>query len=128
MSEMVRVCSPGGKVMVVDVAPSPEKVDAYNHVEKLRDPSHTRALTLADLQQMAAQAGLQAIKTDFYQLEMELEKQLQASFPNPGDADKIRQLFQEDLGHDRLGMGAHLRGEEIHFAYPTAVIIGQKGA
>jgi SAM-dependent methyltransferase len=128
MSEMVRVCSPSGKVMVIDVAPSPDKVDAYNHVEKLRDPSHTRALILAEFEDMAASAGLHTIKTDFYKLEMELEKQLQASFPNPGDADKIRQLFREDLSHDRLGMGAHLVGEEIHFAYPTAVIIGQKAA
>jgi len=127
MSEMVRVCSPTGKVMVVDFAPSPEKVDAYNYVEKLRDPSHTRALTLAEFQDMAVSVGLHIIKTEFYQLEMKLEKQLQASFPNLGDADKIRQLFREDLGHDRLGMGAHLVGKEIHFAYPTAIIIGQKG-
>jgi SAM-dependent methyltransferase len=126
MSEMVRVCSPGGKVMVVDVAPSPEKVDAYNHVEKLRDPSHTRALTLAEIQALAVSAGLCNIKTNFYQLEMELEQQLEASFPNPGDADRIRQLFREDLGRDRLGVGTHLRGEEIYFAYPIAIVIGQK--
>jgi hypothetical protein len=75
---------------------------------------------------MLVSAGLHNIKTDFYHLEMELEQQLQASFSHPGDADKIRQLFREDLGRDRLGVGAHPRGEAIYFTYPIAVIIGQK--
>lgn len=126
ISEMVRVCSAGGRVMVVDVAPAAEKVDAYDRVEKLRDPSHTHALTLVEFQDMLVSAGLHNIKTDFYHLEMELEQQLQASFSHPGDADKIRQLFREDLGRDRLGVGAHPRGEAIYFTYPIAVIIGQK--
>lgn len=59
---------------------------------------------------------------------MELEQQLQASFPNPKDVDNIPQLFREDLGQNRLGVGAHLQGEDIHFAYPVAVIVGQKRA
>jgi SAM-dependent methyltransferase len=124
--EMVRVCTLGGKVMVVDVVLPPDKVDAYNRVERLRDNSHTRALTLAQFLDMARVCGLEAIATHFYRLEMELEAQLQASFPRPGDADKIRQIFREDIGKDRLGVGAHLRGGKIHFAYPNLVLVGKK--
>jgi ubiquinone/menaquinone biosynthesis C-methylase UbiE len=124
--EMVRVCTPGGTVMVVDVVLPPDKVDAYNRVERLRDNSHTRALTLAQFLDMARACGLEAIATHFYRLEMELEAQLKASFPRPGDADQIRQIFREDIGKDRLGVGAHLRGGKIHFAYPNLVLVGKK--
>ncbi len=126
LREMVRVCTPGGAVMVVDVVLPPDKVDAYNRVEKLRDNSHTRALTLDQFLDMARACGLRDITTHFYRLEMELEAQLKASFPGPGDADKIRQIFREDIGKDRLGVGAHLRGGEIHFAYPNLVLVGKK--
>src|SRR5690242_11979728 len=45
LAEMVRVTRPGGRVVVADVYTSgPEQAEAYNHVERLRDPSHVRAL------------------------------------------------------------------------------------
>lgn len=126
LAEMVRVCAPGGTVMVVDVVLPPEKVDAYNHMEKLRDSSHTRALTLDQFLAMARGCGLQNITTKFYRLEMELEAQIQASFPEAGNADKLRQIFREDIGRDRLGVGAHLKDGKIYFAFPNLVLVGKK--
>lgn len=77
---------------------------------------------------MAQDMGLTNIATRWYKLEMELEKQIAASFPNPGADEKLRDLFRADIGKDRLGMGAHLQGTEIHFAYPTLILVGQKAA
>src|SRR5476649_2210627 len=49
-AEMVRVCRPGGRITVVDVfTNSPEQADAYDRLEKLRDPSHTHAMQLTEL-------------------------------------------------------------------------------
>jgi ubiquinone/menaquinone biosynthesis C-methylase UbiE len=125
--EMVRVCSPGGTVVVVDVFTSgPEQAEAYNRMEKLRDPSHVRALTLEELTALLTHAGLRGVRTQLYKHEVELEQVLQRSFPNPGDADTIRQLFVEDLAVNRLGVGAHRREGNIHYAYPIAVSVGRK--
>jgi ubiquinone/menaquinone biosynthesis C-methylase UbiE len=124
--EMVRVCAPQGTIMVVDVVLPPEKVAAYNRMEKLRDHSHTSALSPAQFLDMAVACGLKNVTTHFYLLEMELEAQIKASFPGPGDDDKIREMLREDIGKDRLGVGAHLRGEEIHLAYPNLVLVGKK--
>jgi len=127
LAEMVRVCQPGGRVAVIDVFTSgPDQAEAYNRVEKLRDPSHVRALSLDELTGACHDAGLRELRTSFFKLEMALEALLAASFPNPGDADRVRRTFADDLGVDRLGLGAHRRGGAVHFAFPIVVIGGKK--
>jgi ubiquinone/menaquinone biosynthesis C-methylase UbiE len=127
VAEMVRVCAPGSRVAVIDVfTSSPEQAEAYNRVEKLRDPSHVRALSLAELTGLCRDAGLQGLRTAFFKLEVELEALLAASFPSPGDADRIRRTFADDVGVDRLGVGAHRRGGAIQFAFPIAAVAGTR--
>jgi ubiquinone/menaquinone biosynthesis C-methylase UbiE len=127
LAEMVRVCTPGGRVAVMDVfTSSPEQAEAYNRVEKLRDPSHVRALALEELTDLCHEAGLRDVRTAFFRLEMELEALLAASFPNRGDADRVRRTFADDVGVDRLGLGAARRDGAIHFAFPIALLVGEK--
>jgi ubiquinone/menaquinone biosynthesis C-methylase UbiE len=126
LAEMTRVLKPGGRVMVMDAAPESSKAEAYNRMEKLRDPSHVRAMPAEELLRMASEAGLVELKAVFCKVEFELEKTLAASFPDPGDEEKLRQIFSGELMTDTLGMGAHRRGEEIHFHYPTVIIVGVK--
>lgn len=129
LAQMVRVCRPGGRIAVIDVfTSSPEEAEAYNRVEKLRDPSHVRALSLEELTGLCHDAGLRDVKTCFYMLDVPLEELLARSFPNAGDGDRIRQTFEDDIGVDRLGVGAHRRGGAIHFAFPIVVIVGRKHA
>jgi ubiquinone/menaquinone biosynthesis C-methylase UbiE len=125
-AEMVRVCHPGGMILVADVTSAPEKRDFFDIMEKLRDPSTTRTLTPAEFMGMAEEMKLTEIKTHFSKSERNLEAHLQASFPQPGDEDKIRRIFREDLDRDALGLGAHLKGGEIYFAYPIIILAGRK--
>ncbi|MGC2693739.1 MAG: class I SAM-dependent methyltransferase [Desulfobaccales bacterium] len=126
-AEMVRVCNTGeGRVLVADVAMLPEKREAFDRVEKLRDPSHVRNLAPVELSEMAARLNLRDLRTRFFKTERNLEVHLQASFPNPGDKEKIRKIFREDIGKDDLGVGAHWRDKEIYFAYPIMVLVGRK--
>ena len=126
LSEMCRVCKQGGVVLIADPVLPKENVDAYNRMEKLRDPSHTQALSFDDFDQMMRNSGLKNLRRGSYEVEMELEKQLKASFPNPGDDEKIREIFRQDVELDKLGMGAHMVGSEIHFSYPISIYTGSK--
>lgn len=126
LSEMIRVCAPGGRVLVADVAMPPEKAEAYDALEKLRDPSHTHALTLPEFEAMFLASGLSQLQKNFYSVPLEVEQQLKASFPNPGDDEKIRALFAADVGVDRLGVGARRVETAIHYAVPIAIFCGTK--
>ena len=126
LAEMIRVCKPGGKVMVIDVVQPLEKAVAYDNLEKLRDPSHVHALTFPEMDAMISASILSNVRTAQYKVEGELEQQLNASFPNPGDVEKIREMFKADLEIDQMGINVHQIGNEIRFAVPILVVVGEK--
>jgi hypothetical protein len=88
----------------------------------------TRALLLAELTGMFHVVGLREMRTAFYKVDVELEKLLAASCTQPGDAQAVRKIFADDLGVDRLGVGARRQDDGIHFAFPIVVVAGQKQA
>lgn len=112
--------------MIADAALPADKVGAYNRMENLRDPSHTQALSDDAWEQLMRESGLKNLRRGSYKVEMELEKQLKASFPNPGDDEKIREIFKNDIGINSLGMDVHWSGNEIHFSYPISIYAGNK--
>jgi len=124
--EMNRVCTAGGLVIVIDPTPASDKVTMYNIVEKLRDPSHVKALTDSEYEDLFKKAGIPIIRKRSYRLRFELEEHLRTSFPNPGDMFKIRQLFVEDAKNDILGLESKFDGDKLYFSYPNSIFVGQK--
>lgn len=124
LAEMVRVCRPGGAVIVIDATPPAALRAAYDAMELLRDPSHVKALTPEELRGLFAVPTLSAVRERTFDLSMDLEQQLAASFPNPGDDDRIRALFRNDLNAKRDSMGLKPREHEgkITFSYPCSII------
>jgi SAM-dependent methyltransferase len=128
LSEMARVCAPGGRVAVIDFDMPPEKAAAFDRLEQLRDPSHVHALSLPELRAMFTTAGLTELRDAFYTVPMGVEQQLAASAPNPGDDERFRQVFRDDLGVNALGVNAREENGDIRYEYPIVILVGEKPA
>ena len=126
LSEMIRVCRGGGRILVADVAQPVEKVAGYDEIERLRDPSHVHALSRAEFAGLLSSTGLCELEFAEYKVEMALELQLAASFPVRGGADQIREILRADVGVDRCGVAPHWVGSELHYAVPIVVATGRK--
>jgi ubiquinone/menaquinone biosynthesis C-methylase UbiE len=127
LKEMKRVCKPLGRVVVADSAPVKEKAEAFNAMEKLRDPSHTRALPPEEMIELFRQAGLGEPRVESFRPESELEELLARSFPREGDADRIRKIFADSIGTDALDMSTRNENGRIYYSFPLKVFVAQIG-
>ncbi|HEX3862385.1 MAG TPA: methyltransferase domain-containing protein [Stellaceae bacterium] len=127
-AEMVRVCKPGGRVVVVDTYVSTDPVQAveFNKLELLRDPSHARCLSLPELQGLYEGGGLGGPHVTYYELRDEVKNLLARSFPNPGDDKKIVELFRASATDNRLGIPIKVSGERIDYGYPVAILAADR--
>jgi ubiquinone/menaquinone biosynthesis C-methylase UbiE len=130
LREMFRVCAPGGRIVVVDdyASEDPAKAAAFNRLEKLRDPSHVRCLTLTELKGLFGAVGLPAPEISFYELRSDVQSLLARSFPNPGDDVEIIEMFKASAADDRLGIPIRVDGDRIHYAYPVAILAATRPA
>jgi ubiquinone/menaquinone biosynthesis C-methylase UbiE len=130
LREMVRVCAPGGRVVVVDICASenPAQAAEFNRLEKLRDPSHARNLSLSELKEFFATVGLREPELTSYELRSDVASLLARSFPNPGDDVKIVEMFRASAADDRLGIPVRLDGDTIHYAYPVTILTASRSA
>ncbi len=123
-AEMVRVCRPGGRITVCDVfTNTSEQAESYDRLEKFRDPSHTRALQLAEFEALVA--PLEDIRQAFYRYPVKVETLLSRSFPDPAGAQRFREMVDQDVGVNQIGIEAN-REAGLGFSFPVVVMSGVK--
>lgn len=128
LAEMKRVCKVGGRLVLADMVGSdvPSKAHMFDRMERLRDPSHVRALTFAEIGQLFGDLGLPGPKATSYKIEAELERLLQVSFPNDGDAEEIRRMVIDSLDDDGMGVNTRRESGKIWFSYRIVILVAEK--
>jgi SAM-dependent methyltransferase len=99
--EMARVTRRDGRIGVIDMiaADDPELAAETNRLERLRDPSHGRTLTVAEIGGLLADAGAVVATTECLDNSLELEDWMERS-QTPAE---VRAQIRERIGRELDG-------------------------
>jgi len=98
-------------------------------LERLRDPSHTFALSITHLSSLMGQSGLILEgKAATLPVDMDLENWLESTGTNDESRKKVREALEIELGGgERTGMEAHIDADgRISFTHNYALLVGRK--
>ncbi len=128
IAEMARVCQAGGRVAVVDMVAAHEELAAIqNRIERLRDPSHARALTVRELRGLLEQASLSIVEEVRHDQPISVTRWLsQAQTPEEVGHAIRAQLTGELDGGAPTGMRPVMREAELCHTQRWAIILADK--
>jgi ubiquinone/menaquinone biosynthesis C-methylase UbiE len=127
--EMVRVCRPGGHVGIFDITSTDvEEVAAlHNELERMRDPSHTRAFTLDELSNLVRACELELTHTSLSDAEQILENWMDLTGTPQEARVTISEAMERELaGGPATGMQPFRRDGALGFRHSWAIFIGKK--
>jgi ubiquinone/menaquinone biosynthesis C-methylase UbiE len=129
LGDMARVCRSGGKVVVSDVTPAPDKSTSYDRIERMRDPSHRHAHSVDELRALGRAAGLGEARVETSSTGgIPFDSVLATSHPVDHSREEIRALLEADAdsGEDRLGFQAHFADGKLMARYTTSSFLWMK--
>jgi len=129
LKEMVRVCKAHHVVGIIDLL-SPDADDlipSYNRLERLRDPSHTMALTKEQLVSAMKNAGLSIQRSDAKDIEVDFQQWTDLTKTDHSIRDEIRKELELDIkSGPKTGMRPYTDGGKLKFMHKWAIVIGTK--
>lgn len=127
IQEMVRVCKPNHRIAIIDLlAPENERIAAtYNDLERLRDPSHTIALSNVQMEKLLADAGIAVESVETRDVEVDFQRWVQMTGTKSETVEVLKEkLFKELNGGSKTGMRPFLKEGSLKFLHVWSIIIG----
>jgi len=131
VAEMVRVCAPGGRVAVVDMVSTEDArlAETHNRLERLRDPSHTRALSPPELVALFVHAGLTELHSASRNIEVVFERWVEMTRTPADTVSAIRAELEAELaGGPPTGMRPFMDDGALEFRHAWQVSVFLKPA
>ena len=104
IGEMARVLKRGGRAGVIDifVLEDPRSAEMHDRIERVRDPSHTRALARSEFQSLFAANGLRITDTRVEEHAATFDQWMRTAGREPGDPEYIetRRLMEATIPDD----------------------------
>ena len=128
LAEMARVCRVHGTVIIEDLVTSeyPMRAEYQNHFERLRDPSHTRALPISEFLALFTACNLEVEQLYSDQLTPSLEQWLANAHTPAEPATEVRALIEQDELRDLSGTRPFRELGAIHFRQRTAAFFSRR--
>jgi SAM-dependent methyltransferase len=124
VAEMVRVCRRSGRLVLADMIAIDDDVTPRDRLERLRDPSHTRTHTLAELCDLVERAGAAVRSRRTRENPLRLLDWLdRTETPGPARAEIDAALRAELGGGPSTGLRPELRDGELWFTHVWAAIV-----
>ena len=124
LAEMVRVCRRSGRVVLIDMITEPEHRGVRDHLEVLRDPSHTRTPTTRELAALLAEADASIVSQNNRDNPLRLDGWLErTSTPAPARTEIRAALRAEIDGGPATGLRPYVDGEELWFTHVWSAVI-----
>ena len=123
-AEMLRVASPGARIILCDAIASDqkEKAEAFNEMERFRDPSTVEFRTLEFLRNLFRDAGLESPCVKHFQVSYIANELVARSFPAKNDSQGLLKLIDDSVEGDLLGMNARRTASGIQIAFQAVVL------
>jgi ubiquinone/menaquinone biosynthesis C-methylase UbiE len=118
LGEMARVCKPTGAVLIEDQAlpTDPVAAETMTTIDRLRDPSHTRAVSPDDWPPLLGGCGLRLDRIEIVDRELEVEEWLPRAHPPPENAAKVRAMIDAATRGETPGLAARYVDGGLRFS------------
>lgn len=128
VAEMARVLKPGGKLVLIDMEATEESLrSTEDAIETLRDPSHIRNPSRAELEALFASNAIRLTYQDCHEIPVDLSAWLTLTH-TPAEVAAVitHRLTAELAGGPKTGLFPYKKGENLAFNQHWLLLIGQK--